>query len=212
MMRILCVGVLVVGLSAARADEKKEDPPEVAALKAKLEAQAKEIQALKKKVDQLEDERTKLILEKEVALREALQHKNEAKFARAIAEECEKKIEALNAKILKLRENSPDRPQAPAPKAAPIGAVTRDIIDGLVLINIGIDAGLEVGSRLEVVRINEKKERVFLGTIVITKSLYPKEAVGTFLPASNVPLAKLKPEELPRKGDAVRPVVPVPRE
>jgi hypothetical protein len=211
MVRMLCVGVLVVCLPAARADDKKEDP-EVTLLKARLEAQAKELQALKKRVEELENERIKLTLDKEAALRAALTAENGQKLARAIADDYAKKIEELTVKVRELKG-----PEAPGPrpreKPAPAqlrGAVTR--VEGeFILVNIGIDAGLEPGTALEVIRIDGKNESS-LGTIVITRSVYPKEAVGTFTPARKVPLAKLKPEELPRKGDTVRPRTPDPRE
>jgi hypothetical protein len=40
---------------------------------------------------------------------------------------------------------------------------------------------------------------------------FPKHAPATFTPARNVPVEKLKPEELPRKGDEVRPLVVEPK-
>ena len=43
----------------------------------------------------------------------------------------------------------------------------------------------------------------YLGTLVVTKSLYPKEAIAEFRPARRVPVSQLRSEELPRKGDTV---------
>jgi hypothetical protein len=78
------------------------------------------------------------------------------------------------------------------------------------LLNIGIDVGLEPGTVLELLRSDGKNDTV-IGTVTITKSVYPKEAVGSFTPARKVPLKELKPEELPRKGDTVRSATPEPR-
>jgi hypothetical protein len=75
------------------------------------------------------------------------------------------------------------------------------MVNNFVQISLGIDAGLEPGSRLDVYR--ESGGGKYLGTLVVTKSLYPKEAVAEFKPARPVPLAQLRPDELPRKGDTV---------
>jgi hypothetical protein len=75
------------------------------------------------------------------------------------------------------------------------------MVGDFVHINIGIDAGLEPGSRLDIYR--ESGGGQYLGTVVVTKSVYPKEAVAEFKPARNVPISQLRPEELPRKGDVV---------
>jgi hypothetical protein len=216
MVRMLCaaVSVLVVCLSAARADEKKADP-EIAILKARLEAQTTALQALRKWADEAEHERVQLILAKEAALREARQAENEAKLARAIADEYQKKIEDLTAQLREMKKLTAGGAEAPRPrdKGAPAadlrGTVTRDIVGDYVLINLGIDAGVEPGTVLEVIRV-AGKDAILLGTLTITKSVYPKEAVGTFTPARQVPVAKLRPEELPRKGDTVRSPTPAP--
>ena len=47
--------------------------------------------------------------------------------------------------------------------------------------------------------------RRYLGTVKVTDAfnLYPKQAVVKFTPASGKPLSRLRPEELPHKGDRV---------
>lgn len=80
------------------------------------------------------------------------------------------------------------------------GSVT-DYKDGLVVINIGIDAGLSKGAKLDIYR-DDDKDPQYLGTIVIER-VYPKEAVAAFKPASGKALKDLKPEELPKKTDTV---------
>jgi hypothetical protein len=74
-----------------------------------------------------------------------------------------------------------------------------DLAAGKVRISIGIDAGLEPGHKLDVYR--ETGGGKYLGTLTVTKSLEPKQAVCEFRPARNVTIEKLRPDELPRKGD-----------
>ena len=76
----------------------------------------------------------------------------------------------------------------------------RDLDGALLTINIGLDAGLEVGTKLDVYR--EAGGGKYLGTVTVTK-VQPKEAVCEFKPARAVPIEKLRAEELPRKGDSV---------
>ena len=102
-------------------------------------------------------------------------------------------------------------PLAPRPKAtdrvpANLRAEVTDAADDLVQLSVGIDAGLEVGAVLDLFRVEEKVER-HLGTVTIMSrlNLFPKSAIATFTPARGVLLDRLKPEELPRKGDEVRP-------
>ena len=160
----------------------------------------------------LEDGSVKLVLLKEAADREKLRAENEAKLARAIADDNAKKVETLT----RARHRAAPRPAAaaaPRPFSAtstrflaPLpenirGTVTRDMVDNFFHFSIGIDAGLEPGSRLDVFR--ESGGGKYLGTVVVTKSIYPKEAVAEFRPARRVPVSQLRPDELPRKGDIV---------
>lgn len=158
----------------------------------------------------LEDERVKLVLAKEAADRDRLRAENEAKLARAISDENAKKIETLTALVTELRQTGGSGTaavlrsieKAPAPLPDNIrGTVMRDMVGDFVQISIGIDAGLEPGSQLDVYR--ESGGGQYLGTLVVTKSIYPKEAVAEFRPARRVPVSQLRPDELPRKGDTV---------
>jgi hypothetical protein len=198
---------LAVGAGTVRADDRKEDPA-VAALKAALERQTKELEALRKRVEELENERTKLVVEKETALRNLLRAENAAKLAIASADEQKKKLEALAAQIRELKgPNAPaPRPREKSDLPLDLRGVVTQVEDVFVKLNIGRDAGLEHGTVLELIRTNGKNETISLGRVVITRSLYPKEAIGEFLPARKVPIAKLRPDELPRKGDTVRPM------
>jgi len=158
----------------------------------------------------LEDDRVKLVIAKEAADRERLRAENDSKLARSIADENAKKVETLTAEVVQLRQtggNSTatvlrniEKPPAPLPENLR-GTVLKDIQGDFVLISVGIDAGLEPGSRIDVYR--ETGGGKYLGTLVITKSIYPKEAVAEFRSARGVPVSQLRPDELPRKGDTV---------
>ena len=177
---------------------------------ARLQTTQDEGEATRKRNIALEDERVRLVLAKEAADRGRLSAENEAKLSRSIADENAKKVETLTALVTELRQSGGSGTAAvlrtidkvPAPLPANIrGTVARDIVGDLVQISIGIDAGLEPGSRLDVYR--ESGGGRYLGTLVVTQSVYPKEAVAVFKPARPVPMAQLRPDELPRKGDLV---------
>lgn len=177
---------------------------------ARLQTTQDEGEATRKRNIALEDERVRLVLAKEAADRGRLSAENEAKLSRSIADENAKKVETLVALVTELRQSGGSGTAAvlrtidkvPAPLPANIrGTVARDIVGDLVQISIGIDAGLEPGSRLDVYRLNGGGK--YLGTLVVTQSVYPKEAVAVFKPARPVPMAQLRPDELPRKGDLV---------
>ena len=177
---------------------------------ARLQTTQDEGEATRKRNIGLEDERVRLVLAKEIADRGRLSAENESKLSRAIADENAKKVETLAALVTELRLAGGGSGGAvgraidkiPAPLPANIrGTVLRDIDGDFVHISIGIDAGLEPGSRLDVYR--ESGGGKYLGTLVVTRSVYTKEAVAEFKPARGVPMAQLRPDELPRKGDVV---------
>lgn len=75
-----------------------------------------------------------------------------------------------------------------------------DVKNNVVEISIGADVGLKKEMQLDIYR--ETGGGKYLGTLTVTK-VEPKTAVGEFKPARDMPLDKLRPEELPRKGDTV---------
>jgi hypothetical protein len=161
----------------------------------------------------LEDDRVRLVIDKEDALREMIKARNAEKLARAIAEDNAKKIEDLIVKVSELKASGGTGVAAvaraiekPPPAILPnLRGQVDDVAGDLIVISIGIDSGVAVGTVLEVYR-TENGAR-FLGTAKVTSAydLYPKQAVLTFTPARNVPLARLSADELPKKGDLVRP-------
>ncbi|MFM8273558.1 MAG: hypothetical protein ACKODX_14695 [Gemmata sp.] len=160
----------------------------------------------------LEDAAVKLVLDKQTAQREQLKAENERNLQKAIADDYGRKIAELTALVTELRQTGGGGGTAqvlrtvqkePTPLSDNTrGTVVRDVsAAGFVEISLGIDAGLEPGSKLDVYRESEGK---YLGTLVVQgTSLRPKQAVATFRPARNVPLSQLRPDELPRKNDNV---------
>jgi hypothetical protein len=169
-----------------------------------------ELKQTRNRSNVLEDERVKLVLAKELAERGRVKAENEAKLSRALADENAKKVETLSALVTELRQSGGtgtasvlrhiDKIPAPLPENIR-GTVTRDMQGNFVQISLGIDAGLEPGSKLDVYR--EGGGGKYLGTLTVTKSIYPKQAVAEFKPARPVALSQLRPDELPRKGDTV---------
>lgn len=178
-------------------------------LQANVTATQAELADNRKRLGDLEDQRVKLVIAKEIADRARLQAENEAKLARAIADENARKIETLAAQVTELRLTggsgtasvlrSIERQPSPLPDN--IRGSVQEVAGDFVRISIGIDAGLEPGSRLDIYRTDGGGQ--YLGTLVVTRSLYPKEAVAEFKPKRSVPVTQLRPDELPRKGDTV---------
>lgn len=90
-------------------------------------------------------------------------------------------------------------PRAPWPKD--VRGRVEAYKDGYVLLNLGLDAGLQGNMAADVYR-EDKNDTRYLGTIVVER-VYPKEAVGRFVPAGGKDLKDAKPGELPKKSDAV---------
>ncbi len=159
----------------------------------------------------LEDEKLKLVLAKELADRAALQAKLEADKEQKLRLAEEVSVAALKLQVAELKQSGGGGGAAavvrniekiPTPLPENIrGTVTHDMVSEFVQISIGIDAGLEVGSRLDIYR--ETGGGKYLGTLVVTRSLEPKKAVAEFKPARPVPVSQLRPDELPKKGDTV---------
>lgn len=193
-------------LLANYANVERSLQQQVASLKITLS----ELEDTRKRNTTLEDKAVELVLKKEIADRERLRAENEAKLARAIADDNAARVAVLQAQVTELRQSggsgtatvlrTVDKVPAPLPDNVR-GTVTRDITGDFVQISIGIDAGLEPGSRLDVYRDTNGGQ--YLGTLVVTKSVYPKEAVAEFHAKRGVPVSQLRPDELPRKGDRV---------
>lgn len=158
----------------------------------------------------LEDLRVSMEIARQDALRDKVRAENATKLAQAIADDNAKKVEELQNQNSQLRAGggSPGNLLRTLEKPPPTllanlrGEVNR-VAGDQVEITIGIDAGIDKGSVLDVARLDGGGQ--YLGTIKIT-NVWPKQAVGTFIPARpGVPFERLRPEELPKKGDEVRP-------
>jgi hypothetical protein len=154
----------------------------------------------------LEDQTTRLVLDTEKAKQEMVRAQNQAKLNSAIAEDYAKKIDELQAKLSEMRLGPNLRAQLEKPPPPLLSNLRGEVerVEGLlVVLSIGADAGLSKGSVLDLSRLDGGGR--YLGTVKVM-DLYSKQAVAQFTPArANVATELLRPEELPKKGDQVRP-------
>ncbi len=178
---------------------------------ANIQTTLNELDSTRGRTNVLEDRQLRLVIEREEALREKVRAENAQRLAQSIADDNIRKAEELGDKLRELRATGGnpsagviralDRP--PPPVLANLRGQVNRILGDQVELTIGIDAGLSKGSVLDVMRLDGGGR--YLGTIRIDQ-LWPKQAVGTFIPARpGVQFERLRPEELPRKGDEVRP-------
>jgi hypothetical protein len=183
-------------------------------LEAELQARIAELQGVRARNKEVEDDRLRLVIAAETARREMVRAQNSEKLTQAIADENSRKAEDLQARIGDLKAGGGSGASGavmrainkpPAPVLENLRGEVKDVAGDLVTITVGIDAGMGVGTVLDVYR-TEGGGR-YLGKVRVTSAynLYAKESVVTFTPARNVPIERLTPEELPRKGDVVRP-------
>jgi hypothetical protein len=171
----------------------------------------KELETVRGRNTTLEDLLVRLTIDVENAKRDKVRAENEARLARAIAEDNAKKVEEQAGLIAQLRQlgggtgnllRALDKP--PPPVLANLRGEVERVLGDQVQLSIGIDAGLSTGTVLDIYR-NTGGDVRYLGTVKVTSAanLYPKQAIVTFTPARGVPLERLRPEELPKKGDIV---------
>jgi hypothetical protein len=186
-------------------------------LQASRDALIKEVSSVRARNEQLENERQRLIVAAEEARREAVRARIAERAAQFVAEQNAALVEELREKLRQLNRSllaggstqSPALRELDKPPPPPLpnlrGEVTA-VAGDLVVLSIGYEAGLNVGTELELYRL--QGESRYLGTVKITSpaNLYPKQAVATFIPARNVPFARLTPAEKPRPGDLVKPI------
>jgi hypothetical protein len=191
------------------------DKGDVLAVKAQANITAlnAQITGLQQRNTLLEDTQTKQAILVEEAKAEMVRAQNSEKLAQSIAADNAKKADDLQARLQDIRDRGSvagggggrlfDKP--PPPPLANLRGEVTDVQGDLVTISVGIDAGVGVGTVLELSRIDGGGR--YLGTVKVTDAfnLYPKQAVVKFTPASGKPLAALRPEELPKKGDIVKP-------
>jgi hypothetical protein len=181
---------------------------------AKTDRTLKELVTVRDRNNTLENQLVTQALAVEDAKKQELKAKNEAKLALAIADEYSRRFEEQLVKYTALKNsagsgrdpvlNAIDKP--PQPVLPNLRGEVTAVAGDLVTLSIGIDAGLTVGTTLDIYR-TEGGAR-YLGTVKVTSALnlFPKHTIATFIPSRNVPVERLRPEELPKKGDEVRPL------
>jgi len=179
-------------------------------LSANLQAALDELRKVRDRSNQLEDERVKLVIAKEQADKDKQSAENIAKQAVADKLLAEQRVETLNTQLAEARSTGGSAQAAvlgsiggARPAALPEGirGTVTAYRDGYVAISVGIDAGVTIGAVLDVFRTDGGGD--YLGTIVVER-VYPKEAVGRFIPKDERRQVKnLRAEELPKVGDTV---------
>jgi hypothetical protein len=176
-------------------------------LQSNVDGTLKELDAVRSRNTSLEDQASQLVIRAEEAKRDMVRAQNEARLAKSILEDSNKKVDELQSQLQDMKSGSSDLRRLLEKRPPPVlsnlrGEVVR-VQGDLVELSIGIDAGLSKGTVLELSRLEGGGR--YLGSVKIT-DLFSKTAVAVFTPArANVPFAQLRPEELPKKGDLVKP-------
>jgi len=178
-------------------------------LQANLTAAAAEVATARKRVAELEGERVNLVVKAETAERGRQAAENLTKQAQTNQQLAEQRLERLATELAEVKAvgggtgaggvtNGFTKPPPALPEGVR-GTVTK-YEAGYVQLSIGIDAGLSVGSTLDIYRHDDGGK--YLGTVTVT-NVYPKEAVGVFKSSENRPVGRLRPDQLPKAGDTV---------
>lgn len=183
-------------------------------LQANVDSSLKELDTVRKRTNDLENEAVALVLATENARKEEVKAKNAAKLALAIAEDNAKKVEELALKVNELKASggsaqatvlrSIEKP--PPPVLSNLRGEVTNVAGELLTVSIGIDAGMSVGTVLDVIRLEGGGK--YIGTVKVTSALnlFPKQAIVSFTPARrDIPLDRLPIGDLPKAGDQVRP-------
>lgn len=191
---------------------------QIVKLQTEKDAMIKELNVVRDRNNKLEQDRQDLTITREQSRRDELAARNEAKLQRALADDLSRRVDDQTALINELRvtgggSRPQDRVLQSINKAAPpvpenlrgtVIAYDRSTAPDLVEISLGLDAGVTFGSVLDIYRLEGGGKH--LGTLVVT-SVKAKTAVARFKPADvNRPIARLRPDELPRVGDIVSPL------
>jgi hypothetical protein len=171
-----------------------------------------ELKAVRERNETLENTQVALVLAAENAKKEEVKARNNARLAQQIADDNARRVEELTTRVTELRntggsaqaqvERSLNKP--PPPVLAGLRGEVTDAAGELLTVSVGIDAGLAVGTVLDVVRV---ETGTYLGTAKVTSALnlFPKQAIMTFTPKNrNVSPDRLPAGELPKKGDQVQ--------
>jgi len=191
----------------------KEDVKAVK-LQANVDNSLKELDVVRKRSTDLENEAVALVLATEAAKKEEVKAKNAARLALAIADDNAKKVEELALKVNELRASGGTGQgtvlravtKPPPPVLANLRGAVTNVSGELLTISVGIDSGMAVGTVLDVIRLEGGGK--YIGTVKVTSALnlFPKQAIVSFTPARrDIPLDRLPIGDLPKVGDQVRP-------
>ena len=204
----------IAKVTADLADLTKADK-ERAALVSELQANAAANQAradkLQGRVNGLEDEKIKLTITAEQAVKDKQAAETLARQAQQDKLNADKKAEDLAGLLADEKSRGfgggggSGGPSLFAPRPVPIREGTRGTVEsykgGHLQITLGIDHGVTTGAVLDVYRTGA--EAKYLGTVTIDRA-YPQQSVGTFRPADvRRRLDTLRSDELPKTGDRV---------
>jgi hypothetical protein len=192
----------------------KESDIKAVELQASLQATLSEAQELRRRNNDLENKSVQLVRERQDSERGRLEAEIQARQAVAARRIVEQKADDLQAQLTDLKtsggsgsasvQNRLNKPPPPIPDGLR-GSVTAVASSGIAAVSVGLDAGLAVGSVVDVFREDAGK---YLGTITI-QEVHAKNAVGTFKPSDpRRTLKQLRPEELPKVGDTIGKVGP----
>jgi predicted nuclease with TOPRIM domain len=192
-------------LRDAQAESKRTQLEQQKLLDKLLETQSKQLErtkadqdAMRSEIDRLRAERKTLVdqVEKLTARTQELEkmaakYRDMAMVAENVAKSFQERAEKL---AVQLKELLPDSKPTEGPKKtkssespkkseppADIKGTIRNVKDGLAVISIGSDSGLETGQKLEVYRLKLTPKN--LGTLTLVE-VKPKSAVGKIAPAS----------------------------
>jgi predicted nuclease with TOPRIM domain len=193
-------------LRDAQADSKRTQAEQQKQIDKLLEQQGKafeqskaEQNAMQKEIDRLRSERKllvdqveKLTVRTQELERMAAKYRDMATMAEGVAKSFQERAEKLAVQLKELlpeskpaespkKTKSYEPPKKSAPPADIKGAI-RQVKDGLAVISIGSDSGLETGQKLEVYRL--KPTPKYLGTLTLVE-VKPTSSVGKISPATD---------------------------
>ncbi len=182
----------------------------VITMQASLDSAMKELDSVRKRSNTLEDDRKDLTIELAKALNDKAAAEGDARQARGRAEDADRRIESLTTQLAEAKaaggNGASGIVDSSLSRSAPVTLEgTRGTVeayqDGLVVISIGLDAGVGPGAELEISRFEGGGK--FLGTVIVTEAT-PKKAVARFKPPyGKPPLARMAADDLPKAGDKV---------
>lgn len=178
-------------------------------LQASLLTLEDELKRTRERANLLEEERVRLIAAREKAENERQGAQIAARVAEAERDVARNQYDEVRAEYVALRDRvagGGGGGGAPIPGVKPPPAVPeglRGTVDayagGYAAISVGLEAGVAPGQTLDVYR-----GPTYLGTLTVTASVRPKDAVAKFNPADRTrKVEQLRADQLPQKGDTV---------